>query len=1513
MNNKKKNNSQNPLTAKRLVFFAEASPENRQRMERMRNRLHGRGTEQGTIDQVKAKIQELENVSTDFNLGERVKNALNQFLQGKGLPTLESDVTTAALKSHIDTLTQQEHLETLEQVDDVVENVMMRVYMRKQFAEEIKDMPNTAGDAQALKQGLATSFDTVITAEFGEQLLSNDRIRNPEGRYYFRVVEARNELRKFRQLGKGPENAKGTEDGIVYFNRATSTNRLFNYWYEIEDNVPIMYSIDSETHTLQRWKSNEVGFQVATTYPGGRNVEEVKRIAMRDQFAEARRHMARGLANQIREQSLRLDRNNPFNQHIPNLREQFRRDYQNSVQQRVSREQGGTDFMENISNKISELFDMRGGVVAWLERNFRGLYNTLSRWFNAEPGIRPAGSPSAPTATPEAARTTSEKPRNLPTTNPAEAPERSTELLRQGYQNELPWGDITVAHNAASAQVLTKIKDKPSTVASRNIKEVRLNGRLKNLNVKIDEANHALTLDPDDGLGTKTEQFMPEGNYTLLIENVNAAGQKTYEKFTLQVKEHQNPQATEIRLESESTLKTGRIEATASGAQVGALATPRPGWSYRLNTRAGTMHHVREASSRLTNIEISGNELLFKTPSSGALGITELNPGNHLEIPIELTDGTTIVRQTITIEIQAPPAPTAKDLRIAEYSPESDSPDHFSLPIGNLAAGATLIDLEKDNDAVQWSVKGIPAGRPETEEQDWFEVDADGKVKLKAGKTLSPGTTTPQQIQLAVEASVPGQTEKVARSLRINLRPLLTASEVSDVVPQKISNNTLPQTLVGATATAGNSVNVLELGSLRNGVGGRNVDSAVIIDGSGNRRPIAIQLDSFTGKVVKLNHTAGGENQLKPGERLLITFDVFDAQATNPTGTKLTPQQALEIKIPNHEGPQESDATIAAGHERYTEIDISSNEKITELAAIPQNRAGAVTRAIVGNKGRLSNGQEIDLAISGNDIEFVGANTIEITAPMVLTIPISLRVGTETRTVERTVELQPLPAPTAAMSQLLVNGSSTNNDILYRGRVGGLNRAAEYIGEVIPINDDYSRRIVPGSIRLGDNTLDNNKLDIKNNRIVLEPSVRIDPPPEDILQFTIQTTAANMSASPRVTDQLITIRFRNTEDAREQTSTNLEAPDVLKRSVERAQSWAGVSNAAVMPNGENQWEIISNGTSTTLFRTGTGTSARLMLSSPSRTGAGGRRSNTMEFPSQNLDRAMYMALLLNKTVTHYMNHLDEFSDAAKSSHEYFVADSWNNDDIECNGHTIYETAISGFKYQNQRGNFINLLNGRMRQHRERNPANVTPAIDFLYQRNGVVPVIKQDQLSFRIDTSNNRTNQQYDYFYSADGDTWTPLRTGNTATIAKSALSFTNNRGTVRILRIPNSSTTANAMESTVTLELRPEYRPTRSNANTMRLSHAFNPDLHKVFTLDIGTNASTGRSYQLAESGENVVLQMIEGGSTTDLANMTKNSNNELVVEGISNALTDANISVRIPSQPNAGGSGQIQIRSTR
>lgn len=1511
MNDKKKTISQNPLTAKRLVFFAEASPENRQRMERMRNRLHGRGTTEGTLDQVKAKIQELEAVSTDFNLGESIKEKFNQFLSSKGLGNIDS---IAALKTHIDTLTQQEHLETLEQVDDAVENVMMRVYMRKQFAEDIKDMPNTAGDAQALKQGLATSFETVITAEFGEQLLSNDRIRNPEGRYYFRVVEARNELRKFRQLGKGPENAKGTEDGIVYFNRATATNRLFNYWYEIEDNVPVMYSIDSETHTLQRWKSNEVGFQVATTYPGGRNVEEVKRIAMRDQFAEARRHMARGLANQIREQSLRLDRNNPFNQHIPNLREQFRRDYQNSVQQRVSREQGGTDFMENISNKISELFDMRGGVVAWLERNFRGLYNTLSRWFNAEPGIRPAGSPSAPTATPEAARTTPEKPQNLPSTNPAEAPERSTELLRQGYQNELPWGDITVAHNAASAQVLTKIKDKPSTVASRNIKEVRLNGRLKNLNVKIDEANHAITLDPDDGTGTKTEQFMPEGNYTLLIENVNAAGEKTYEKFTLQVKERQNPQATEIRLESESILKTGRIEATAAGANVGTLATPRPGWSYRLDTRPGTMPHVREASSQLTNIEISNNQLLFKTPSRGALGITELNPGNHLEVPVELTDGTTIVRQTITIEIQAPPAPTAKDLRLADYSPESDSPDHFSLPIGNLAAGEMLIDLEKDNDAVRWSVKGVPTGRPESEEQDWFEVDSDGKVTLKAGKTLTPGTTTPQQIQLAVEASVPGQTEKVARSLRIDLRPLLTASEATDIAPQKISNNTLPQTLVGATATAGNPVKVLELGSLRNGVGGRNVDSAFIIDGSGNQRSIAIQLDSFTGKVVKLSHTAGGENQLKPGERLRINFDVFDAQATDPTGTKLAPQQALEIQIPNHEGPQESDATIAAGHERYTEIALSPNETITELAAIPQNRAGAVTRSIVGNKGRLSNGQEIDLTLVGNQIKLSStASELPVNSPLELTINIRLQVGTETRTVERTVELQPLPAPTAAMSQLLVNGSATNTDILYRGQVGGPNRAAEYIGELSPINNDYSRRIVSGSIRLNDTLIDNSKITIDaNNRLVLDPTVRISPPPEGVLQFTIQTTAGNMSVSPRVTDQLITIRFRNPEDAREQASTSLEAPGAWRRSVERAENWAGVSNASVMPNGDNQWEIISNGTATSITRNGTGTSARLRIESPSRTG-NARRSNVVEFPASQLDRAVYFALLLNKTVTHYMNHLDEFNDEAKSNHVYFVADTWNNDDIECNGHTVFETAISGFKYPNQRENFINLLNGRMRQHREQNPANVTPAIDLMFQRNGVVPVIEQDELSFQINTSNNRTNQHYDYYYSADGESWTPLRVGNTARIAKSALTFTNNRGTVRMLRIPKGSTTANALESTVTLELRPEYRPTRSTATTMRLSHAFNPDFHKVFTLDIGTNASTGRSYQLTESGDNVVLQMIEGGSTTDLANMTKNTSNELVVEGIANALTEANISVRIPSQPSAGRSGQIQIRSTR
>jgi len=1188
--------SQNP---KRLVYLAAPSPENAERMTRMRTRLKTR-----TIDEVKTKIEELEAVSTDFNLGADIKTKLNAFLTTKGLTTID---LALALKGQIDQMNSEETRVLLEQVDDTIENVLQRVRDKKMLADEIKDIVST-GDSLALKKGLASSFETVVNAAYGTDLGNNDLIRSPEGTGYFKVMESINELRKFRHAGKGPENAKGTVDGIVHHVEGTNTNVLYNYWYEMDGGVPVLYGISSGDNKIHSWKANETQWKAVTSYPG-KSIDEVKRLATADNFATARQHMAVGLNNQIREQALRLNRNHPFSRHIRSLRDDYRGAYNNSRAARVSREQGGNDFIKGISDKIGKLFDSSGGFMQWLEKNFGSLYTMISDWFSSTPIInRPSGAAtSRPTATAPAAPTTA------PSSSREAAPDRSNELLREGWSNELRWGTFTIDKNDPE-QLMTKIKDKPTGIASRKIINTRFNGHLTNLNYKID--GNKIVVDPNYPTppGGKFDQNILMGQYFLLIENTSTSGDKTYEKMKIDVGENTAPANTEVRTET-TNLNNGPIAATINGVELGTLPIPRRGWAYRIKTGSSVAPpNVKESPGSPLNVVISGNQILFKTPASGTTnGIPELRPENEVVLTVELYDTTTGSRATpvskeLTLKVEWPADPTTENLAL-KGPQEGDN--HFAVRKGEMLGGAEVLELSSHNPALEYRITGAPHGSAQN--QDWFEVDdRTGKVHVKLGKKIPIGAGGSERFDVIISTRIKGKTGSnwVNRSIRVDFTEEVSTASGMDIVPQGLTNNTLPQSLAGVTAGA-SGLELITLNEARSGIAVREIHEAHIIDSAGARVQIPVTIDPAHPTKIML---ASGTT-LTPGSRVEVQINIYN-ESGRPVPPNTTPfpagrigTETITIQIPNYTPASASDVQLGEGQNSIRNSRLTGI--IAQLNDLSTDRDRAVTRRIKQNTAKLD-GQPVNLDLVGNDLRINGT-AIPITARRRLTFEVEVVIAGSTvspvPSYPHSIEINPAAALTSEMAKMIVGGSAAITNTLYLGTLGGTDKPPAILAEFPN---------VPGTTRTLRNTQFNNvtvpagKIDLgppNKTQLILDPSYELAP--EGTLTMIVDITAPGQTT----VSQPISILIRRPgQRPRANIESNTRNRD-WTRHLSDIKTETGSNDIFVHHSSVDRTEIINNGHSVAIIREGTAAPYTYRIQSPSISGV---RPVRIGFTAQNI-------------------------------------------------------------------------------------------------------------------------------------------------------------------------------------------------------------------------------------------------------------------------------------------------------
>jgi|CXWL01.1.fsa_nt_gi hypothetical protein len=1518
---------------------------------------------EGSADKAKGKVKIIIDQLAELDkkvsgLGSDVKSKFNDFLKAKfGTLKIETSPDSKgaqdAFSKAIEKLQKDKNNEALRELDRGLDVVLLRVDFRKEMVKTLdatglvpaeKTRIGTALESQLAKRELAV--EGTITRESFKDIVET----------FYEMCKCAKMLDKTKAATTLDKAISITDIGIAYPNAAGGPTAYFNYWQEGGN----IYSIDNVVGRVQVYDPNGAGSgKLAWRFL------DTDKQAGDPVFSDAQRNAAKGNANKSppsADELAQMIKNQLYERSFISGDKRNYRDFPGLQSDMAAKfDKQFDEFAAKHAEGYSKTgAEGSGGSFAMpLGEMFKffadRMGDTSSRNDFTKESFDKVKDAQKKKETKEVAKAPSEKR--------TEAPDRTKELLREGYSSELKWGEFTVK-KADTPQTLTRVADKQPGIKSRKVVETRLDDRPINRNFKIDDSKHALLVDPDtDGnTGTTNDQFdqaLLEGSYSVLIENTGDDGKKTYEKMTVVIQPKSAPEAGEIKFEnSDHKVSSLKPSAAPNATTMAELSPPRPGYKYQL--KAGETKVFGDKAGKLTptnqpiNIQVVGNTLGYvdhgaNPPAGMNNALTVLKPGNVVSVVVELLDSSnkpTGVEKKVDMKVDYPADPTEKDISVMDV-PEEGGEGKYVLRQGKLSANNTLVNFNTPNSEVEWKATGTPGGWPADKYTDWLN-DFHKVNGISVKKDIEPDTVTGQRlISLTLTGTIPGKpnSKPITKNITIDVQDFLKTAEQKDIELTDITNGALPESLAGATVTQGNTIDLAHFNDKRSGIDSIDVDEAFVVK-NGVKKRIDLKVDT-TDKILQLYHSTDPTwtNELTPGATLEINMkgENLDMDAIK--------MPSLKIIIPEYSPPAATDAQLVDGGETIRVGKIQANGVITRLKPLAPGRDRAVTRAVKDGKAKIGN-TEYQVEIAGDEVKLkAGQPDINITSPgqrlqwTTLVGKVGAAPGSEVP-VDHSVDLEMIEPATLEDTQIVVGGKLENTDTLYLGDIGGADKPPEFIAELKPTPEGITKKLGTvaklNNIALSAADLAKIHVDDKSNRVWVDPSLTLNSKDKgSVLSFSIDAISAS---GQTVNGREITLNIKRREEKGKESRADASSPEIREQdnvwfsNLETSKKLAGVDQAFIMPNGvdasnaTNRWEVISNGGSTAVVRGGTPNAPTFKIEA---TG-----SVSVEVPTSDLDKILYMALQINRLLEGQEKLT--FTQDAIDNKTYYKSGSWS--DIVANDTGIsHTTAINSFPYTDKTAAFIQLLNSKTEQYLNQKPATrgiLTRDPDGArWADPGKQKVVDEDDIRFNLITNSigilSPVGQSagYDYFISyqspsgVEGVVWKPLTSADHVEIKKADLKVETDKADknlqkakVYILRVPKSTVNppSNPVMQPIELQLAPKYLAVamQGSKNGVTLLHATNPAKNIGYLIEpkvIGNkNPAVGRNYEIEKSGDDLKLVLIDTSakSRVNLGTLTKDpAKDELIFTADNQELTKANLSVTIPALAANTLAGSIEI----
>lgn len=1183
----------------------------------------------------KAVAIEIKNVYDKVaSLGTNVFTKFKELLDQNGLQinSIEPNAIQTALNTRINSLNEVNN-ETLLKLDNGLDQIMLRVQMRKKIAENLEGMANKDQIGRLFEEKM-----NALEAVNFEQQQNVENFRKKEELLreftkYTELVKSALIKNAFKQQGESNETILKKaitvpSVGIAY--HIEGQVQYFKYWIEERDGRIMVYCMDNMYGRIQKFDpAGDVVGRNAWVFADTAG-KEYQEFTTNEQYRDRRGFPSKkmrmlmlgkdGSENTTEDEIRRLrnDQELSLRDDIATMlkNQEEERGYINAADRNYNPTREERQIWENYETKFSELKQQN-------LQQYRSNPEHAPYGHNLREMFQYTNSPEYRESLRRIMSGVQERPR--------ESLRNNNDLLEYPSDGVLRWGEIRltrVESGGASVEQTQQIgRLKPEVKNSQlTVSRVEIEGRRASTgNVSIGPNNEIiLRAERGEDLRVRTGRTIE-----ITVEQTEADGSKFNKKLVFRVEgREQMDVSNEVRLSYPTndppTLEIGRMNTKGRTPEpnppgVAELAPLPPGLTVESATmNFGSSTVPVEYNSTTRQVLLSAGQELIPGP-------------DHPVITLQIKDAVTgrITQRILNIRLQDRPEAVDQDIAIKNEEkltqfrsniPEGKVPGLYLDPTSNPYVRRKIVDsagndhplltLERENGRDFVTVKN---GKKIDEDTDFFII-AD-----------VPGRVAPQQ------------EKKKEYTLILAGERTPTVADIGTLKPG--------QQLVGPIEQKTNSdTQLLEFERLPNGVKSREV-IGIYNPLTPLAPPIPTNIFSFgntpeTRNMLYLNKTSGNPAILPHGQVLVLMMSV-----ENDVGNKTVIPVPIRIENP---APDQEYTTLENGQKEATlsrgTINASSDENLGIKLA--PSKSGVLRRTIKGAHPDTRDSAvtaQLDFAPDGSMILKAG-NTLQEGKTYFIEVETQIAGSTQPKTEYILLTIGPRPAILAPSTDLdfgFVNDQQLTYD---RGPLTAPASRPLLLSELNPLDPERVRNGIERTITLATQNGQpiyrvqngqpdqNNLIEMDGNDIRLRPGKTL---PVGPVEITFALRNRNDNTTPPLEKKVVL-------NILPEIASERLPQDLMALRDRLATENTDATNLNFIPVNDTTWEVANNDQVTRVEKRGTNYVIE----------AGGE---TLSFPEIQKDLAFFSALKIN-TIINSSNQGD-FSTAAVNSREFFLIDS----------------------------------------------------------------------------------------------------------------------------------------------------------------------------------------------------------------------------------------------------------------